>query len=212
MSNGRLCGYCRLSGHRADKCPEKEALRKEVLIHTPMERKKTLQFLVDNGFGEGATFLYKKNYWDVEPATYILTDANFVRDWQFSNFRNVRYSKKVKFTPRRYVERDLDGKPLDIKYQYDIISVGALAIGANAEQTTVRMQVSAIMKANLADPDDVSRWDYRVPFFIERSNKMFDVSNNTFAANVHIHKRIAGPDSVIADKWAQVYTEEGIPP
>jgi hypothetical protein len=98
MSESRLCGYCRLPGHRKPECPEIHAERNAILTHTPLQRKAVLKRFAEVGLGIGA-MLKIQNYWDNnnEYLAYV-QDLDFVGNMNFIDVRNIKYSKKVRVT------------------------------------------------------------------------------------------------------------------
>lgn len=210
MATNRLCGYCRQEGHRADKCSEKEKMRIDILSHTPQERKWTLEYMAKQGFGEGCTF-YFGHSWSSTSGTFIITDPSFVRNWQFGAMRKIRYSKQVRFTPMKKIDRFNDDTPPVAKGQYDYLDVSALFFGNNvAEQKGLRIRAADIVAPSMYGPDTMHKEG--VPLLIEPSYKMFDVDGEFYAQNVHIHKRVAGDDAQLVNRWDDVFVERGIPP
>lgn len=206
----RLCGYCRKDGHRADKCDEKAKIRMEILTHTPRERKFTLETMVKNGFGEGATFAYTRGY-DNVTTTNVITDPSFIRNWQFSSISKVRYSKQIRFTPLQSICRDEAGNIIDNRHQWDYLNINCLSFGeGTSKEETLRLAIRYIL--NPAHYDASTANLTSIPLLIEPSYKMFDVPDHLYVDNVTIHKRVASENAILTDRWSDTYAERGILP
>lgn len=210
MATNRLCGYCRNEGHRADKCPDKEKMRVDILSHTPRERKWTLEYMAKQGFGEGCTFLFGYN-WSNVSGTFVITDPSFVHNWQFSAMRKIRYSKQIRFTPMRKIDRKSDDDIPTRNGQYDYLELSALLFNANgAEQKNLRIRAADVVVPNFYSTETMNLEG--IPLLIEPSYKMFDVDAEFYAQNVHIHKRVAEAGAPLTNRWDDVCIERGIPP
>ena len=206
---GRLCGYCRQEGHRADSCAEKAGIRNQILAHTPRERKFILDLMVKNGWGEGATFILK-DWYNNNTHTYVLIDADFIRRWQFGAQKRIKYSKQLRFTPISPVEKTPDGKVADIRWQYESVIVQALSFGAGgSEIREVRIPVRCILAPTMFDGNNITD---REPRLIEASHKPYDVEPSLYTENVIIHRRVAQDQSRRTSQWDETFYETGILP
>lgn len=205
---GRLCGYCRQDGHRADKCGEKAGVRTAILTHVPKERKFILDTMVKNGWGEGATFV-QIDWYANKSRTFVLTGADFIKRWQFGAQKRVKYSKQLRFTPMSPIEKTLDGAIADLKYQYDHITVNALCFGDGAsDMREVRIPVRSILLPIMFDGNNLTD---REPRLIA-SYKPFDIEPSLYAQDVIVHRRVADDTSRRTSNWDDTYYETGIIP
>ena len=204
----RLCGYCRQIGHRADACESKLTTRNEILTYVPRERKSILDLMVKNGWGEGATFIHW-NMWHSRSETYMLTNADFIKYWQFGSQKKVKYSKQLNFIPLSPVERMKDGQIADARYQYDSLRIRVLGFGgSNSGLTEYRLPVRCIVKPTMFTGENLDH----EPKLIEASYTPFDVDPQLYVEDIMVHRRVAQSLSRRTSNWDNVYYETGILP
>lgn len=206
----KMCGYCRQEGHRADKCEEKKNIRIKILTHTPKERKWTLEYMVKQGFGEGCVFRIFNGYTNTAK-TVMLTNPDFVINWQFCIMKKVRYSKQIRLVTNHGIERDEDTGSVS-KNQYDYLRLTGLSFGegtASVEQ--IRVPVAYIVNPKTFSETEDIRFS-GMPIVLEPSFKMFDIDPALYAKNVHIHRRVSGPSAILHNEWDQLDREDGIIP
>lgn len=207
---GRLCGYCRQDGHRADKCAEKAAIRNEILTHVPKERKYILDTMVKNGWGEGATFIQMDYYNNNKSRTFVLTSADFIKHWNFGSQKRVKYSKQLRFTPMSPIEKDVGGGIADVRFQYDHLTVNALCFGdGTSEMREVRIPVRSILSPTMFDGNNLQDRELKL---VEASHTPFDVEPSLYTQNVIVHRRVASDLSRRVSNWDDTYYETGIIP
>lgn len=206
---GRLCGYCRQDGHRADKCGEKASVRSQILTHVPMERKYILDTMVRKGWGEGATFI-QMDWYNNKSRTFVITGADFIKHWNFGAQKRVKYSKQLRFTPMSPIEKDVGGGIADVRFQYDHLTINALCFGdGSSEMREVRIPVRSILAPAMFDGNNL---DSREPKLIEASHTPFDIDPNLYIQNVVVHRRVASDLSRRTSNWDDTYYETGILP
>lgn len=96
----RRCGYCRDYGHDNSKCKRRLDTIDAVLKHYYTERKRTVEMLIESGYGVGA-MVQMYNYMNGEMEAAIITDPNdSVKTATYIDYRNVKYSKQTHVTFR----------------------------------------------------------------------------------------------------------------
>lgn len=151
--SSRLCGYCRMGGHRKPDCPEFKSQRLICLTHTPKQRKALIDTLVANGLGIGA--MIKGNSWDGEYVG-LIDSFDWVKSANFVESTNVRYSKKVRL------------KELNLNWDFEYRSVHMRFLrmgGGHAEYRTKSVHfkngklVSNDWEMMVAAPSDTCEYD-----------------------------------------------------
>lgn len=205
----RLCGYCRLDGHRMDKCPTKKEHRTVSLAHTPKERLFLLDFLTKNGLGLGATFLMNP-YWSNHPATITILDAEWVSELQFVGVKRVKYSKQVRVDPKQSIERIGDTITRD---QYGSFLLRAfMAHDGNASVSDMHINYRKLL---LAISDETGNADTAQGkmVIISKSYEPYNDLADVLTRNVRLHKRLATDEELKhMSRWSDEVYLRGILP
>ena len=140
----RLCGYCRVIGHRKPDCPDFKDHRNTVLTHTPKQRKALIEAFGKVGMGVGA-LLRVQDYWNNERYKLcIVKDFEWVQNCSFIEARNIKYSKRVK----------LDTKFVEDGFINRSVHANLIAFDGGAEEIGVSVPISRILMRQ-RDPNSV---------------------------------------------------------
>ena len=132
----RLCGYCRVPGHRRPECPTFLEERKLVLEHTPKQRLETLRALKKIGLGIGALVTLKDWYTGAETLGMI-KDFNFLTRANFMEHKQVKYSKRVRLSPL-LVDKDYGYRRVHVEF----LSMG----GGGADLRNVGLNLTTLLR------------------------------------------------------------------
>lgn len=108
----RLCGYCRNPGHMKPSCPLFREERMLILKHTPIQRKLLIHSLAKAGMGNGA-MVAGTDFWGKD-FIGIMQDFDWVGSANFMDYRNLKYSKKVRLTSL-HIEKDYTYRRIHVK-------------------------------------------------------------------------------------------------
>jgi hypothetical protein len=185
----RHCGYCRLDGHRADKCPTKKEHRTISLSHTPKERLYLLDILTKNGLGLGATFLMNP-YYSSDPAVITIVDAEWVSELQFVSAKRVKYSKQVNLGCKQSFERigDVITNPSD---QYGTFVIKAFIVhDGTASMAHVHIGYRKLLLAIRDESGSTDTGQGKI-VIINKSYQPYENLDDVITRNVKLHKRLA---------------------
>jgi hypothetical protein len=183
----RLCGYCRLDGHTVPSCPLKAEHRREILTHTPLQRKDLLETMAVQGFGYGAVLRLGGYYMYGKEKTMILMDTDWVKNLNYMGQKRKKYSKQVSLKKNYAITRRTDGTILRETYGY--IHVSGLVSGAGTSQHDT-MQ---LMMMDILNPRPNGECDNARPYscaLIEPSYTPYDVPLEYLTSNVQMHERL----------------------
>ena len=201
----RLCGYCRMGGHRVPDCPMKAEQRKTVLTHTPKERKYLLEYMAKQGFGNGAVLRTGGHY--TEEGTAILNGGSWIAGAQFCAQNRVKYSKQVALNLNESVHR-INGIPT--KNQYGHISANAFVTSARKScEQSLHISMHDIANPKMMEIDNNRGYSVAL---LEPSYEPYDVSPEELASHIFVHKRLFIPGEVIYDRWSDYTYVQGFPP
>lgn len=203
----RLCGYCRMGGHRADKCDIKLEHIKEALSHTPKERKFILDSLPKLGFGLGATFRMR-NWYNSHDVTCTITGHEWISELQYTQFKKIKYSKQVKIIQKESFVR-IGDSVLNADNQYGHFNIRLLVI----ENGTIGEQTMALRYAALVRAKDLSPEQYLngpgIISFISPSYEPYPYTVEDLTRCIYIHSRLSDKDP---DRWSDTCMVTGIAP
>jgi hypothetical protein len=102
----RLCGYCRDAGHNKSKCPLMDEQRHILLTHTPKQRQKLANRMLELGYGPGA--MLTRHDGVSNPHLIVLEDWDkWISSTHFCETVNIRNTKRVRLTTYK-VETDFE--------------------------------------------------------------------------------------------------------
>lgn len=192
MASSRLCGYCRQEGHQATKCEVKQSHVNEIVNHTKGERKFLIDMMVKNGMGLGATIMFA-NYGGYPNETFILTTADWVKDIHCVSQKRVRYSKQVKVTPKRLIDRIGDSL---LAEQYGYINAQMLSMDAS-EMRNVNLWIRGVCHPiTLKDGTEIDPSGNRNIYIISPSHEPYDLIEADYGKNIQIHKRLLTKEQI----------------
>ena len=178
----RLCGYCRVEGHRKPVCPEFLNERNTILTHTPKERKTLIESFGKVGLGIGA-LLRVKDYWDPSKfALCIVKDFDWVSDCNFVEVKNLKYSKKVRLMTRN----------IDIDYITRSINMEVLRLDGGGEQYRVSVPISRMVGRLNNAKHILPEQDYynKIMFSIDAPSHDIDYDPEILVNKVHMPRRL----------------------
>lgn len=192
----RLCGYCRLSGHRADKCEVKNEHMTMALSHTPKERKFILDSLPKLGFGLGATFRMR-NWYNQSDLVCTITGHDWITNIQFTTFKKVKYSKQVKIIQKESFCR-IGESLLNADNQYGTINIRALVVdNGSIGEEELALRYAALVRAKDLNPNDTH--GPGIITFVSPSFEPFPYTKEELTRRVLIHPRLG--DGAKESRW-----------
>ena len=207
MAGPRLCGYCRIGGHRMPDCNLKREHRNLVLTHTPKERKTLLSWMTQQGYGEGAVLLLG-GFYDRGNKTAILNGTDWIKDAQFTNQKNKSYSKQVVVTLQDSYERNIEGQHLPRQWGY--VYPNAFTSG-NGESTegAITLTLNDIANPNTTLPDGSKGYSCALN---QPSYTPYSIRDEELASNIFISSRLFMGDEKPEREWHRYSHVQGITP
>lgn len=179
MAESRLCGYCRVPGHRKPDCPTFLEHRKLVLTHTPQQRKAFVDAMCKVGLGIGAMCKID-DYMTGENSIALIRNFDYIQHCNFIDVRQVKYSKQVKITPLRVAE----------DYEYRGIYVNALVMGnGKSHERNIRVNITAQLKRH-AGTLLPNHYEYERTIDIQAPSYDCDYDPETLVTNVEMPRRL----------------------
>jgi len=174
----RLCGYCRQPGHRRPECPTLLEERKLVLEHTPKQRLETIRALKKIGLGIGALVTLKDWYTGNE-SLGMIKDYNFIRNANFMEHKQVKYSKRVKLMPL-YVEKDYGYRRVHVEF----LSMG----GGGADLRNVGLNITTLLR--ILDNPSVHQDPLTDRFKMENPSQVIEFDPQILVQNIQMPRRL----------------------
>lgn len=208
MAGSRLCGYCRISGHRMPDCNLKAEHRNLVLSHTPKERKALLTWMVRQGYGDGAVLLLGGRY-EQGVKTAILNGASWIKGVQYTGQKNKTYSKQVIVTLQDSYERNLEGQHSPKQWGY-LFANAFIAGNGESGESGITLAAQDIATPNMATLDPTKGYSCAL---IQPSYTPYNLTAEELASNIYLSKRLFVMDSDRAERvWHDYAHVQGITP
>lgn len=188
----RLCGYCRVMGHRKPDCPEFKSQRELVLTHNPKQRKILIESFAKVGMGIGA-LLRVQDFWNLQKYKLCMVkDFEWVSNCSFIEARNLKYSKRVRLDTR-FVEDGFISRS---------VHANLIAFDGGAEDVGVSVPISRMLMRQ-RDPNSVQperEFYNRMNFTIEVPSHDIDYDPEVLVRRVTMpHRLLLGGENKLVN-------------
>lgn len=194
MGDERNCGYCRESGHRADKCRIKEEQIISIRLHLYNERAALHNIMLENGLGVGAIIRPPGQEPHVirSVADSLKAYANHFIEWY-----NIKYERSVRSSLKSYSGINHNPQFINNKYVRFNNQTGFYIVCSPlsnlANDTYAVISFCALANPPLNNPqsmlDKNSYYGSRSCEILSPSDST-DVDNNMFMEQFRLHSRL----------------------
>ena len=194
MATSRKCGWCDQIGHQKRNCGTYHSERAYLWKQTIARRKEILSCMAATGIGMGAVIEINSGF-KGKSQYLILDNEESIPYWNFFNFRNVKYSKRV--TLHEYD-----------RFSYESYRIRVFSVKEGRE-TYVHLMLKELLQGGHKGKDDHLGWSsFRV---LQPSNDPFEVCNeDVFKDRIWCNKRLASKHELEVNTYNPLLIESEI--
>ena len=192
MATSRKCGWCEGIGHQKRNCETYHKERAYLWTQTIARRKEILTSMAATGVGVGAV-IETYDSWDKKNQYIILDSEENIPHWGFFEYRNVKYSKRV-----RLLEND--------RRSYDSYSFRVFNVKEGRE-VSIHLMLKELMQGGHKGDDSYRGWSsFNV---LQPSNDPFEIRDeNIFKERIWCPKRLASKRELEIHPYNPLLIEE----